>query len=162
MRWRLRNGLSLNFDAFDIHYLAQQPLLLGNVTLCYTSEANRAVDEPHVEEAKQRWNAENGRRSLSGKPALQANPLYRPISATYVEGMLTIGAGITTYFDNFYLQSPSDGWDESKIVGAGLSVVPVCRDESILIGKRSGPVASDAGSYHVAGGHAHPTPDFTF
>jgi hypothetical protein len=160
MRWQLKNSLSLHFDAFDIHYLLLQPVLLENVTLHYTSVGTREVDESHLEEAKQRWNAENDRRSLRGQPALEANLLYRPVTAAYVDGTLTIGAGITTYFDNFYLQTSSDGWDDSTIVGAGLSVVPVCRDEQILIGKRSGVVASESGELHVTGGHAHPTPDF--
>jgi hypothetical protein len=75
--------------------------------------------------------------------------------------MCIIRAGITTYFDNFYLQTPSDGWNERTLVGAGLSVVPVCRDQHILIGKRSDTVASGTGKYHVVGGHAHPPPDFT-
>jgi hypothetical protein len=60
VRWQLKNGLSLNFDAFDIHYLLRQPVLLENVTLCYTSEGNREIEESHLEEAKQQWNAENG------------------------------------------------------------------------------------------------------
>jgi hypothetical protein len=160
MKWQLKNGLSLNFDSFYIHYLLRQPVLLENVTLCYSSEGNREVDKSQLEEARQRWNAENDRRRLSGISALQPNPLFRPITATYADGVLTIGAGITTYFDNFYLQTPSDGWDERTIVGAGLSVVPVCHDGHILIGKRSEVVASGTGKYHVAGGHAHPTPDF--
>jgi len=160
MRWQLKNSSSLYFDAFDIHYLLLQPVLLEDVTLHYTSVGNREVDISHLEEAKQRWNAENDRRSLCGQPALEANPLYRPITAAYADGTLTIGAGITTYFDNFYLQTSSDGWDDNTIVGAGLSVVLVCRDEQILIGKRSGVVASGTGKFHVSGGHAHPAPDF--
>jgi len=57
------------------------------------------------------------------------------------------------------LASPCTGWHVNTL-GAGLSIVPVCSDRRILIGRRSGVVYQGKDLFHVAAGHAHPKTNF--
>ena len=160
MVWQPGDGFALTFGTFAIPFLLPEGVPLDKVVLCYTSDGDRTVDEAHLGQARERWEAENAGRRLLGKPPLEAHPLFRPVRVNSSAGKVVIDAGVTTYFANFSLQAPSLEWDAGRIVGAGMSVVPVCRDGHILLGKRSGVVASGEGKYHVAAGHAHPTSDF--
>jgi len=151
-------GETLTFGAFGVRYLAKCDL--HRVHLVWTMRANRSIDTADVRSACARWDFENAERRRNGQPELQAKPLYRPIAIDVSDAGLTILAGATTYFDNVALQQPVEAWDETTLVGAGLSIVPIASDGAILVGRRSPVVASHAGQFHVVGGHAHPADDF--
>jgi hypothetical protein len=50
----------------------------------------------------------------SGTPALEPNPLYRTISAEFINDRLIVNAGITTYFDNFFLKKSSKNFNSDS------------------------------------------------
>lgn len=156
--WQVGDGLYLCFGDFGIQYLMKRDL--KKISIQYTSEWNRSVDKQQLRQAAVKWEQENSRRQKSGKPALENNPLFRPLRIEPSDDRIIISAGKTTYFDNFYLQREADMWRDEAIIGAGISVIPICSDGHILLGKRSGVVAEGEGRYHVIGGHAHPDSKF--
>lgn len=156
--WQAGNGLHLCFGDFGIQYLIEGDL--RNISIQYDSEWNRSVSRPQLRQATLKWEEENGRRQKSGKPALENNPLFRPMRIEPSADRIVVSAGKTSYFDNLYLQTQADIWRDEVITGAGISVIPLCSDGRVLLGKRSGVVADGEGRFHVVGGHAHP--DSTF
>ena len=157
-RWQLRAGLDMQFPSFSLHYLCHDPL--SQVTIRHDPGADRSVEVRKRSEARQRWDNENDRRVAKGKPKLVAKRLYRPVRASRAGNRIVVAAGLTSYFDNFYLQRRVSKWNDDLIIGAGLSVIPETADGLVMLGRRSSVVAAGAGKFHVVGGHAHPSRGF--
>lgn len=106
------------------------------------------------------WRAANERREAAGLPPMTARRLYRPRRAARDREGVLLHAGVTTYFDTWARKRPIAGDDPDDWTGAGLSIVPVCADGAVLVGRRSALVDRGVGLFHIAGGHAHPPRDF--
>ena len=149
----------MTYDSpFILRYL--WPCNLDEVFLTYDPALDFSVPGEFNNAAIDAWEKTNALRKNQGLGPLEPNPLYRPGKFGINQNRLLISAGITTYFDNFFLEKTSAGRSLGILSGGGISIVPVCKDGETLIGKRSGLVASHAGFFHVAGGHAHPSSSF--
>ena len=149
----------MTYDSpFILRYL--WPCNLDEVFLTYDPALDFSVPGEFNNAAIDAWEKTNALRKNQGLGPLEPNPLYRPGKFGINQNRLLISAGITTYFDNFFLEKTSAGRSLGILSGGGISIVPVCKDGEILIGKRSAQVASHAGFFHVAGGHAHPSGTF--
>lgn len=135
-----------------------RPCPLETVELVYESSLDQPLPED-LQNRQTRWHRLNAERKNSGKPVLQDLPLFRPGVPRGSDSRIQIPCGITSYRVTTLLTSPCHRW-ENSYTGAGLSIVPVCADNHILIGRRSGIVDREPGLYHVAAGHAHPDDHF--
>jgi hypothetical protein len=135
------------------------PVSVEAVKLVYDSRLDMSVPEADQNQALERWNRLNLERTITGRPPLEDRPLFRPGALEHDGTDIRIRCGITSYLVNIFYSAPCSGW-QAVILGAGLSVLPVCRDGRILVGRRSSVVEGNQGQFHVIGGHAHPEPDF--
>ena len=144
-------------SSFIFSYLF--PVNLTHVHLIYDANMNFSIPEEFMEQARLSWKNVNKARLSRGLPSLEPHALYRPGSLSINSHGINIFAGITTFFDNFFLEN-SNSYNTQILTGAGLSVIPVCQDHEILIGRRNKMVSSHIDLFHVAGGHAHPSGSF--
>lgn len=135
------------------------PCSLNSVALIFQPGLDQSIPSHMLEEASSEWDALNRNRQSQGKPALLDLPLFRPGKIHPKDNQIRIECGITSYRTATCLARPCTSWND-PYTGAGLSVVPVCQDNQILIGRRSKAVHQGQGQFHVAAGHAHPQPDF--
>lgn len=136
------------------------PCPIDQVYLIYDPVLDQRLTATELENAKSRWNEINRDRITANKPPLQDCPLFLPGHEIRLENRIDIPCGRTSYMSTIVRSAFCPDWN-SVCTGAGLSIVPVCADGMILIGRRSGIVNEGKHLFHVAAGHAHPRPDFT-
>ncbi len=148
--------MDYHFEDFLIRPAA--PVQLKRVRLVYDSSLDLKITPETHEDIDALWDRINAIRLAEQKPPLRDLPLFLPGQPLPAGAGYEIPCGLTSYKEAQCLANPCDNWDWA--VGAGLSIVPVCRDGRILVGRRADRVSHGAGQFHVAAGHAHPKPDF--
>ncbi|MBN2103401.1 hypothetical protein JW835_05095 [bacterium] len=149
--------MNINEKPFLIQFCP--PCQLDRVELTYKPDINQQPDIGTLAQARKQWKLYNQKRKSSGIPPLKNSLLFRPDSIRKNKDRIRVYCGLTSYLATSFLSAPCKGWHE-KHLGAGLSIVPVCADGQILIGRRSGIVYQGKHRFHVAAGHAHPKTDF--